>query len=171
MHQQQQLNLLLRSFLQRLNAEEELLHAALRVASDLYTALRNGGLASIKDLQPRQDQLATELRSAADRREAEKTRLGRMLGLEPERLTLSLLAKQLGEPWSTDILAARDRLSEITTQLSEFQQRNANLVHHLRSYFRSVLSALTRTAEAPIRYGASGACLTPTFGAAIKARG
>jgi hypothetical protein len=159
------------SFLQHLDAEEQLLHDALAVAVDLYTALRKGDLAPLKSAQPRQEQLALDLRSGADRREAAANRLARALGFPPEGLTLSSLAKRLGEPAATRILAARERLSTITAQLTDFQQRNANLIHHLRSYFRSVLSALTKTSDVPVRYGSSGARLTPGFGAAIQARG
>jgi hypothetical protein len=171
MHPHPQLNPLTASFLQHLDTEEQLLRDALTVAADLYASLRKGDLAPIKITQPRQEQLAAALRMGSDRREAAAIRLAQALGLPPEGLTLSVLAKHLGEPVSTRILAARERLSAITKQLMDFQQRNANLIHHLRSYFRSVLSALTKTSDVPVRYGSSGARLTPGFGAAIKARG
>jgi hypothetical protein len=171
MQSHQQLNRLTTSFLQQLDAEEQLLHEALAIAQDLYAALRQGDLAPIKSKRPEQEKLAAALRVASDHREAAAVRLGQALGLKPEQLTLSALAKKLGDPHTTRISAARDRLSTITSQLAEFQQRNANLIHYLRSYFRGVLSALTKTSDVPVRYGSSGTCLTPAFGSAIKARG
>lgn len=171
MHPHPQLSPLTASFLQQLDAEEQLLNEALAVATDIYSALRQGKLAPIKDTQPRQEQLASALKLGANRREVAAMRLGRALGLSPEGLTLTSLANRLDESAANRILKARERLSSLTAQLTDFQQRNANLIHHLRSYFRSVLSALTKTSDIPVRYGSSGARLTPGFGAAIQARG
>jgi FlgN protein len=171
MHSHQKSTPLTNSFLQRLDVEERLLNDALTVASDLYETLRKGDLAPVKLAQPRQEELAAALRSAAAEREAASIRLARSLGMPTESLTLAKLANRLGEPQAAGILAVRDRLSALTTRLADFQQRNANLIHHLRSYFRSVLSALTKTEDVPIRYGSSGVCLNRGFGAAIRARG
>ncbi len=148
-----------------------MLQQALEVASELYQSLRKGDLATVKIAQPRQEELALALRAASDRREAATLRLAALLGLPAQGTNLSSIANRLGAPLAAQILAVRERLTRITTQLLDFQQRNANLIHHLRSYFRSVLSALTKTADVPVRYGSSGARLSPGFGAAIQARG
>ncbi len=148
-----------------------MLRAAVSITANLYESLRTGDLATVKLAQPKQVELAAALSAASNRREAAAARLARTLGLPAENLTLSRLAASLGSEQAAALREARDRLTAIATELGKFQQRNANLVHHLRSYFRNVLSALTNAADVPVRYGASGARLNPGFGAAIQARG
>lgn len=162
---------LVEQLLQHLAVEEQLLGQALELAAEHHETLKSGNFAPLKTYQPRQEELAEALRTAADRREAAAILLGRALGLPAEGLTLAKLAARLGEPEADRIAAVRGRLSRLTAKLGEFQKRNANLIRHLRSFFRSVLSALTKTSDVPVRYGASGACLTPAYGASIKTRG
>jgi hypothetical protein len=166
-----QLDPLTVSFLQHLDTEEGLLQESHSLAASLYDTLRQGQLATIKELQPRLAQLAVSLRATASKRETDGRDLCLVLNIPPEQFTLSKLAERIGEPHASRLLAARERLDQLTTQIADLQHRNANLIQHLRSYFRSVLSALTKTTDYPIRYGASGTCLNPGFGAAIQARG
>jgi hypothetical protein len=164
-------NPLLASFLQRLDVEERLLNQALALTADLYTTLRKGQLANIALTQPQLEEAATALRKAASDREIATARLARSFGLPTEGLTLAKLATRLGESEASGILAQRERLTVLSAKLADCQQQNANLIHHLRSYFRSVLSSITKTTDIPIRYSASGACLGPWYGAAMYARG
>jgi FlgN protein len=164
-------NPLTASFLQRLDVEERLLNEALTLTADLYATLRKGELANIKLTQPRLEELAATLRKAARDREIVTAQLARSLGLKTEGLTLAILATRLGEPQASAILAQRERLTDLSAKLANYQERNANLIHHLRSYFRSVLSSLTKTTDIPIRYSARGECLGPWYGAAMYARG
>lgn len=159
------------TFLQRLDAEEQLLRQALETTAELYEALRRGNIAAVKAAQPRQEQLAAGLSETATRREAAANDLGIALGLAPKGLTLAAIADKLEDETAGRVRSTRDRLIRITQQLQDFQLKNANLIRHLRSYFRSVLCALTKAGDVPVRYGATGARLNPAYGAAIKARG
>lgn len=136
----------------------------------MYEALRCGDLAAAEALRSRQEVLAVSLHAAGmDRTEAAEQLAG-ALGLTANRLTLSLLADHLPEPAASELRGLRERLRDAAGDLAALQRRNANLIGRLRSYFRDVLADLT-AADAPVRYGPSGARLAPAGGAAIQANG
>ena len=68
------------------------------------------------------------------------------------------------------LAAQRDRLQESAQIISQFQSANANLIAHLRSYFRGVLSTLAIEGT-PVRYGPSGSRVIGALGAALHATG
>jgi hypothetical protein len=138
--------------------------------SELHTALLNGDLAGARAISERQGAHATALTAAAVDRAASANALAGVLGLPADGLTLATLAAKLPEPMAAQVLAARARLLVVTSELAEFQVRNANLLNHLRSFFRGVLSDLTGF-DAPLRYGPSGSRLGPATGVAIQVRG
>jgi hypothetical protein len=155
------------SLVKLLAREEALLRAALDGAADLYDALRKGDLPAALGAST-QDALATELRAAADARAVAAAALARAAGIGAENPSLKELAATLGPPHAAELLAARDRLAAVAADLSEVQSRNANLVNHLRSFFRGVLSDLTPAA--PARYGPSGSRVG-TLGGSVQASG
>jgi FlgN protein len=171
MHPPQSPATLAESFLRHLQAEEQLLRDALASLSDVYESLRQGDLAAVAVERPQQQQLALALQAA----EATRSNLARDLAQAvelpvAERLTLTAIAERLPEPWAAELRASRERLTAVTGELSELHRRNANLIGHLRSYFRGVLTALT-VPDVPVRYGSSGGRLNPGSSAAIQARG
>src|SRR5580698_1372755 len=95
-------------FLQRLDVEERLLVEALALTAELYATLRKGELTSIQLTQPRLEEAAAALRTAARDRETATVRLARSLGLSTEGLTLAALASRLGEPQASGVLAQRE---------------------------------------------------------------
>jgi hypothetical protein len=168
------------TLLRHLEREEALLRAALAGVTTVSAALRRGDLAAAFDASAQQT-LGAVLREAAAERTAAATALAREVGLSGEPLALAALAAKLPAPHAAELLAARDRLAAITAEIAAVQTRNANLIAHLRSYFRGVLSDLTAP-DAPLRYGPSGGRLEPALGprqakhgggeqAAVQARG
>ncbi|MCS6867089.1 MAG: flagellar export chaperone FlgN [Gemmataceae bacterium] len=147
--------LLVQSFLQHLQHEETLLREALAITKTLYTALVAGDLGSAQNSSLRQETLAAALQEAAHRRAEAAVALAREVGFTGSALTLSALAARLPEPLATEVIMARDRLAVLTAELTVAQTRNANLLHHLRSYLRGVLS--DADSDVPVRYGPSGA--------------
>ena len=158
------------TLLARVRLEEGLLRDALANAADVYAGLRAGDLARVSAGVPRQEQQADALRAAAAARAAAATELAAAVGLPSDGLTLSALAERLGEPAASDLLAFRDQLRQLSAELISYQQGNANLIGHLRQYFRGVLSGLTG-GDAPARYGPSGSRLEPVTGLAVLTRG
>lgn len=157
------------SLLESLRREEELLRAALTTAADVQAALHRGDLPAALDSSTKQ-WLAAELHAAGEARFASASALAHALGLNAESSTLASLAAKLDGPHAAELLAARDRLKVIAGELAGIQDRNANLVAHLRSFFRGVLSDLA-TPDAPVRYGPSGSKLGTLSGLSAKASG
>jgi hypothetical protein len=151
---------LVTTFLQALGREEQLLRDAHANVTELHAALCRGDLSGARATCSGQQQLATALHDAAAARAVTATNLARELGLPGEGLTLSALAAKLPAELAADVLAARTRLSALTSELVAIQARNANLISHLRSFFRGVLSGLP-AADAPPRYGPTGRRLEP----------
>ena len=159
------------NLLDQLRAEESLLGETLVSLTELTDALRRGDLATVNAARPRQESLATALADRARCRTAAATSLAEAVGLPATtNLTLAVLAAHLPDPTAKGLLASRDRLANLVAKISEYQRRNANLIRHLRSYFRGVMAVLA-AADAPIRYGPSGANLAPRAGAMIQVRG
>lgn len=156
--------------LDRLTEEEALLRDALASLADLHSALCRGELEAINAIRPRQEAVAAALTDRAGVRSAAAAALAAAVGLAPGGLTLSALAARLPGPTGAGLLAARDRLASVAAEVGNFQRRNANLITYLRSYFRCVLSVLA-VGDAPVRYGPTGTCLSPTAGATIRTRG
>lgn len=157
------------SLLEALRREEELLRAALATATDVRAALRRGDLPAALDASTK-PWLAAQLHAAGEARAIAASALGYALGLSAENLTLTALAAKLDAPHAAELLAARDRLQDVAGELAGIQDRNANLVAHLRSFFRGVLSDLS-TPDAPVRYGPSGSKLGTLSGLKVQASG
>jgi hypothetical protein len=156
--------------LQHLDREEALLRSALANVTELHAALCRGDLSAAQAICAGQQPLAVNLRATAEERAAEAARLARELGLPGEGVTLAALAAQLPEHLAAGLLGARARFTALAADLSAVQARNANLLAHLRSFFRGVLSGVTAP-EAPPRYGPSGSRLEPVTGVAVQGRG
>ncbi|MFM8272200.1 MAG: flagellar export chaperone FlgN [Gemmata sp.] len=154
------------SLLESLAREEDALRAALAGVTAVNDALRRGDLAFA--LGAADEPLAEQLRVAAAARTATANGLARAVGLNGEPPTLSNLAARLDSPHSAELLAARERLTSLTAQIAAVQTRNANLITHLRSFFRGVLADLTP--DSPARYGPSGSRLGPPAGAPPQTR-
>jgi hypothetical protein len=158
------------TLLNHLGVEEALLRNALAGATDIHAALRRGDLAAALSLSAEQQTHADALHSAAKNRSDAAAALARELGPTGEELTLSAIAAKLPDVLASDVLAARDRLRAVTAELNALQNRNANLLGHLRSFLRGVLSDLT-VPDAPQRYGPSGGRVELAAGTAVQGRG
>lgn len=158
------------TFLQRLGAEEQFLNLALEKALEIYAALRRGDLKGVAALGAEQEQLAAALRAASAQRLEAAAELAPDLNSTSEPLTLSRLAETLPEPDGEAVRVARERLAALAEEFTRIQTRNANLLGHLRSFFRDVLADLTPDAE-PLRYGPTGNWLAPAPGAPLPRRG
>lgn len=158
------------AFLRHLEVEEQLVLAAHASLADVAAALRTGDLGAMASTREHQESLANQIHQSEGTRTELANRLAAAVGLPAVGLTLATLADHLSDPWATELRAARHRLTVATQALAELQQRNANLIGHLRSYFRGVMSALT-VADAPVRYGPSGGRLAPGSSGAIQANG
>ncbi len=170
MHPHHPQQLLANTLLRCLGSEETLLRNALAGATEIYAALRRGDLAAALSLSAEQQAHADALREAAKPRADAATALARELGLAGEELTLSAIAAKLPDPLTVEVRAARDRLAVVTAKLNALQTRNANLLGHLRSFLRGVLSDLT-VPDAPQRYGPSGGRLETATGTAVQGHG
>jgi hypothetical protein len=158
------------ALLRHLADEEALLRAALANALALHDALRRGDLPGAQTAARQQGPLAADIAAAGVRRAAAAAALAFTLGLPADGLTLAALAARLAPDLAAGVQSARERLVAVTTDLTAIQARNANLLNHLRSYFRGVLSGLIAP-DAPRRYGRSGCGLEPAAGSAIQRRG
>jgi hypothetical protein len=110
------------------------------------------------------------LSEAADQRAAASSALALELALTDPAPPLATIANHVPNPHRSTLLDARARLTALTAELAEVQARNANLIGHLRSYLRGVISELTATG-APQRYGPSGSRVAPATGVAVQTRG
>jgi hypothetical protein len=158
------------TFLQHLSSEESLLLDALANVTAVHLALRQGDLPSAETFSTQQSDLGAALGEAAARRSTSARELAHELGLADKELTLSAIAAKLPEPQAAEVRAARERLVAVTNQLATIHTQNANLIGHLRSYFRSVLSGLAAP-DAPQRYGRSGSRLESAAAGAIQTHG
>lgn len=131
----------------------------------LYSALRKGDMPAVQAAIPANDVLAGRLAAAAEQRQAAATRLAAAVGLAGESFTLASLADRTPEPYRSGLRTTRAKLRDLTAQVDQFRAANANLIDRLRSYFRDILSPLT-AADAPVRYGPSGAVVTAAATAA-----
>lgn len=157
------------TLLQHLAREESLLRDALAGAEGVYESLRRGDLAGALAASTKQPNLEAALAAAAAGRSTAARALAREIGLTGDELTLSRLAAKLPEPQASQVLATRTRLTAVAGELSAVQAQNANLIVHLRSYFRGILADFVP--ENPARYGASGSRLEPVTAVAVQAHG
>jgi hypothetical protein len=151
-------------FLRALAREESLLREALANVTKVNEALRRGDATAALAASERQEAIAAAQHEAASARSASAAALAREIGLGGESLTLSRVAASLPEAQAAQVHAARDRLGAVARELAAAQGRNANLLEHLRSFYRGILSGLTGS-DAPRRYGPSGGPLDPGAGA------
>lgn len=145
----------LATFLQRLALEEQFLVAAVEKGDEVYAALRRGDMGSVHALAADQERLAADLRAASAARLEVTSELAAALDLDPQQITLAALADRLPEPDAGAVRAARGRLALLAADLNRIQTRNANLLGHLRSFFRDVLADIGADGT-PTRYGPSG---------------
>lgn len=167
---QTSLESLIEPLLRQLDREAELLHVAIERSREVYEALRAGDLPRMMSTLPQQKALAEELQIQAENRTRLAVLIAELVSLKSEELTLCKLAAHLPEKFQHELSARRDSLSLLSAELISFQQSNANLIHHLRTYFQGVLSGLT-TEAVPTRYGPSGARVGVSTGMMVLARG
>lgn len=158
------------TFLRCLEAEEQFLNLALEKALEIYAALRGGGLKGVAALGAQQEEITAALKTASALRLEVTNGLASDLNIPSEQLTLRQLAESLPEPDAEAVRDARERLAALAAEFTRIQTRNANLLGHLRSFFRDVLADLTPDAE-PLRYGPTGSWLSPAPGAPLPRRG
>jgi hypothetical protein len=157
------------ALLAKLQLEETVLQSARQTAMRLYAALRKGDLPTVEAMRPEHEELAASLKAQAADREAAAAALAAALGL-PATASLAELADPLSPPLAEPLHAARERLRALTAQFDQFQTANANLIAHLRSYFRGVLDGFMEEPPPP-RYGPTGAAVTGPVAPAIHASG
>jgi FlgN protein len=157
------------ALLAQLQAEEEVVRAGRQVVMRLYTTLRKGDLPAVEALWPEHEQLAADLKGRAAIRELAAVALAAALDLPPTA-TLTELAAPLSPPLAEAVLGARQRLRALTRQVEQFQSANANLISHLRCYFRGVLNGLAADPPSP-RYGPTGTAVSGPVAAALTASG
>lgn len=148
------------ALLDHLRAEEQLLREAAADLADWHAAVTRGDQTVWEAAAPRQAELAAALAERAAARQSAATTLAVALGLSPDGARLAELADRLPEPEAAELRAARDRLAAAAAGVAAAHRRNANLVRHLRSFFRGVVSALTAP-DAPARYGRTGSAVSP----------
>jgi hypothetical protein len=165
MHSSHPQQSLANNLLNQLASEEALLRSALAGSNEIFAALRRGDLTAALAFSAEQQTHADALHEAAKPRAEAANALACDLGLTGEELTLTTLAAKLPSALAGEMLAARDRLRAVTAELNSIQARNANLLGHLRSFFRGVLTDLT-IPTAPQRYGPSGSRVESATGAA-----
>ena len=158
------------SLLEQLRLEVDLLAATRASVQGLHTALRRGDLPALNGFHAHQERLAAEMQLRAKEREAASAKLSGMVGLSRPGASLRDIGERLPDELAGRLEAQRDRLHESAQVISQFQSANANLIAHLRSYFRGVLSTLAIEGS-PIRYGPSGSRVIGALGAAIQATG
>lgn len=124
----------------------------------MSAALRRGGLPEVTRLGAEQERLAADLRAASSERLDAAHELAAGLRAPAAGLTLGTLADLLPPDDGAPVRAARARLSDLASRLTAIQTRNANLLAHLRSFFRDVLSHLAPD-DAHARYGPTGRLL------------
>jgi hypothetical protein len=152
-----------------LRDEAALLGTAVEHAAGVHAALRRGDVPTVAAALPHHERLADALRGLAAERGGAAAAVATAAGLPADGVTLAELADRLPAA-AGQLLAARDRLRELSAELISYQTGNANLIRHLRSYFRGVLSGPTEAA-APVRYGPSGTRVDPPSGIRVLARG
>ena len=158
------------SLLEQLRLEEDLLAATQASVQGLHAALRRGDLPALNGFHAHQERLATEMQFRAKEREVASANLSGMVGLSRPGASLRDIGERLPAEEAARLAAQRDRLHESAQVISQFQSANANLIAHLRSYFRGVLSTLAIEGT-PVRYGPSGSRVIGALGAAIHATG
>jgi len=156
--------------LEQLRLEEDLLAATQASVQGLHAALRRGDLPAMNGFHAHQERLAAEMQLRAKDREAASAALAGLLGLPRVGATLRDLGERLPVDEAARLASQRDRLRESAQVIAQFQSANANLIAHLRSYFRGVLSTLAIEGT-PVRYSPSGSRVIGSLGAAIHATG
>lgn len=154
--------------LDHLADEERLLAESLAGLLKLTAALRSGDPVAIADATDGADLLAAAAADRATARQLAADELAQAVGL-PAGATLAALAAAL-PGHAAALLDARARLAGLAAEVRAAERRNANLVRHLRSYFRGVMAVLT-AADAPTRYGRTGANVAPPPAGTLLARG
>lgn len=143
--------------LELLREEEQLLESTRLSLNELRMALRRGKMDTLKTIIHHQNALADQLRVIADERSLTANELGWMYGIPKANCTLKNLSKALSDPWSSQFIAIRARLNDLTIEIKKIRDANAILLDSLRFFFRDVLTSLTPEPATPIRYGPSGA--------------
>ncbi len=158
------------NFLALLHSEERHLTDALASLTELHSALSCGDLAKLATQEPRQIAIAEALQTARVAQETIAAQLAEELGLADRPARLVAIADCLPPLAAAEVRSVRERLVALTDRLAELHRQNANLVHQLRSYLRTVFALLTESAT-PARYGPRGATVTAGSANAVRISG
>jgi len=150
--------------------EERLILVVIQATESLVDAMRHGDADTFREAQVIQAEFAVQLATASAACCKAMTPIAAQLSIPAGQLTLRILAEKLSPADSYELRLVQTKLNTAAQALRRVQYQTANLLIHLRSYFRNVLSTLA-VSETTERYGRSGSLLGTGSGSAIQACG
>lgn len=159
-----------RSLVAHLWDEERLIQVVIEATDSLVDAMRNGDANTFREAQNIQAKLSVQLATASAECAQALSTIAARLGITEGKLTLRELGEKLSPADSYELCLVQARLSIAAQTLKRVQSQAANLLMHLRSYFRNVFSTLAMS-DTTERYGRSGSLLGAGAGSAIQACG
>lgn len=156
--------------LAHLSQEEEALLNTLASLRQVRAALRHGDGATLNAALADQANAARSAEERGTQRRDLCQEWAAALCIAPASITLTLLADHLSEEASSQLTHFRDRLTQLATEVDEFNRGNAVLVSHCLDFLQQLLVETAGIGDSP-RYGPSGTQLAAACGSLIEARG
>jgi hypothetical protein len=151
--------------------EEAMLAETLDSLRQIRSALRDGGLDSLKAALDRQARIAHASAELRDRRADLRRAMSAALGVSPREVTLMNLAARLPRDIAAHLTGCRDRLNDMAAEIDRLNRANAALVGQSLEFLERFLTEITDGDPGGAGYSSSGATREPVLGSLIEARG
>jgi len=126
-----------------LHKEEALLEEAIKQAEDLYDALNGRNWGCLSELFQRHAELGQKAGQLAIEREEIRKRLGSLLGVAPEHVTIGSFLPEVPADLQLALQSAKERLMQMCNELKEKNYRNGLVIHGALQVFNRMLMVMT----------------------------
>jgi hypothetical protein len=157
--------------LNHLRREEAVLLGKRDTLHNIHAALVRGNLDTMESLQQRQQEAVRTSDDSRHEREQFRNRIGTLLQLPPESVTISRVVAALPEAEREPLRVVWSRLLELAAEVDKLNGDIAALIDYCLGFTRRYLLDITGGGRPAEGYGPAGTHLDASAGSFLHARG
>lgn len=150
--------------------EEALLDASLDALRGVRRSLIQGDLSGLDEAMGKQQRVAQTAVDLSEARHRLRRRLADQLGVQVDQMTLRALAERCSGSLRDQLLQARQRLSDMATEIERLNRGNLALMRQSIALLQNLVECLSAEGPGTLRYTATGDIEHGSCGHLLQAR-
>ena len=147
---------LARTLTEVLNQENEIYEALSKISSNKTDLIVGGKVNDLESIVKLEQSLVIKISKLEDEREKIVVKLSNLLGKNPEEVTISEIAAQLGKNESAKLKACQEKMLKNINNLKNANEINAKLIKNSLEYIDFSINMMTSIDSVTNSYSSSG---------------